>query len=193
MKRVFIVHGWDSSPTDAWFPWLKTKLQGPDCKVIIPSMPDSDAPRINKWVPALGATVGMVDDETYFIGHSMGCQAILRYLESLPDDKKIGGAIFVAGFITRLDNLEDDETVRDVAREWLQTPLDISQVKKHLPKSVAIFSDNDRYVSLDNQKNFIELGSELMIVSGKGHFNGEEDKVLELPEVLAAFESILNK
>ena len=33
------------------------------------------------------------DENTYFVGHSIGCQAIMRYLESV-DVKKIGGVLF---------------------------------------------------------------------------------------------------
>ena len=32
----------------------------------------------------------------------MGCQTIARYLETLPDEIKVGGAVFVAGFFKSL-------------------------------------------------------------------------------------------
>jgi predicted alpha/beta hydrolase family esterase len=116
----------------------------------------------------------------------MGCQAIARYLESLPENIMIGGAVFVAGFFKRLTNLEDDETVRDVADEWLKTPLDLHRVKSHLQKSVAIFSDDDPYVSLDNQEDFRDaLGSVILIEHHKGHFSGSAGTV-ELPSALEA-------
>lgn len=86
----------------------------------------------------------------------MGCQTIARYLETLPEGVKAGGAVFVAGFFKRLTNLEDDDIVRDVAREWLTEPLDLKKVKTHLSNSVAIFSDDDPYVPLDNQDDYRE-------------------------------------
>jgi predicted alpha/beta hydrolase family esterase len=134
---------------------------------------------------------GEVNEETYFIGHSMGCQTIARYLEGLPEGQKVGGAIFVAGFFTRLTNLEqgeeDVETIRSVEKEWLTTPLDLTKVSSHLPKSVAIFSDNDLWVPLDNQDAFRdELSSEIIVEHEKGHFT-ERDGVTELPVVLERF------
>ncbi len=166
-KRVFIFHGWDGYPEEGWFPWLKKELEARGFEVQVPQMPEASSPRIKNWVPALAAAVGEADDQTYFVGHSMGCQAIARYLELLPDNLKIGGVVFVAGFFTRLTNLEDDDEVKDIAHEWLETPLDLNKVKSHSPKGIAIFSDNDPYVSLDNQdriKN--ELGFEIIAHAG---------------------------
>ena len=97
-KRVFIIHGWEGFPEEGWFPWLKKELELRGFEVFVPQMPDADYPRIEKWVAVVSQIVGVVDESVYFIGHSMGCQAIARYLETLPERIKIGGAIFVAGF-----------------------------------------------------------------------------------------------
>lgn len=185
-KRVFIVHGWDGYPEEGWFPWLKKELEQKGFEVIVPQLPRANEPRINNWVPALAATIGEADAQTYFVGHSIGCQTIARYLESLPESTKIGGTVFVAGFFKRLTNLEDDEIVRDVAREWLTTPLDLEKVKLHLTKSVAIFSDDDPYVPMDNQDDYKEkLNSKIIIERNMKHFSGSTG-TLELPAALDA-------
>jgi len=172
-KRVFIVHGWDGYPEEGWFPWLKKELEVRGFSVLVPQLPNPDEPRINNWVPKLKEVVGKPDGQTYFIGHSMGCQTIARYLETLSENTKVGGAVFVAGFFKRLTNLEDDDIVRSVSQEWLTTPLDLKKVKTCLKKSVAIFSDDDPYVSIDNQEDFSNiLGSKIVIRHGQGHFSG---------------------
>ena len=172
-KRVFIVHGWDGYPEEGWFPWLKKELEVRGFSVLVPQLPNPDEPRINNWVPKLKEVVGKPDGQTYFIGHSMGCQTIARYLETLSENTKVGGAVFVAGFFKRLTNLEDDDIVRSVSQEWLTTPLDLKKVKTCLKKSVAIFSDDDPYVSIDNQEDFSNiLGSKIVITHGQGHFSG---------------------
>jgi len=187
MKRVFIVHGWGGHPEEGWFPWLKKELETKGFEVLVPQLPDPDNPRIQNWVPKLAETVGVADENTYFVGHSMGCQTIARYLESLPEGVKVGGAVFVGGFFKHLTGLESDLETQAVRKDWLETPLDLIQVKSHLPKSVAIFSDNDPFVPLDNQDDFRDkLGSRILVEHNKGHFNDEGLGTKELPIVLEA-------
>jgi len=185
-KRVFIIHGWDGYPEEGWFPWLKKELEKKGFEVFVPKMPNPAEPKIEEWIPFLSKIVGKVDSNTYFVGHSMGCQAIARHLENLPEDVVVGGAVFVAGFFKRLTNLEDDDIVRSVVDEWIKTPLNLKVVKTHLKNSVAIFSDNDLYVPIDNKNDFInKLGSKIIIEHEKGHFSSSTG-TKELPVALDA-------
>lgn len=185
MKRIFIAHGWDGTPDEGWFPWLKKELEAKGFEVYVPQLPEAGSPRIYNWVPAFAAAIGTPDEQTHFVGHSMGCQTIARYLESLPEGQKVGGAVFVAGFFKHLKGLEDDDDVRETDTHWLGTPLDLAKVKTHLPKSVAVFSDDDPYVPLDNQDDFRDkLGSEIVVEHAQGHFSGSRDNAFELPIVL---------
>mgnify|MGYP001587675271 CR=1 FL=1 len=187
-KKVFIIHGWDGYPEEGWFPWLKKELENKGFEVFVPQLPEAGTPRIYNWIPKLAEIVGAPDKNTYFMGHSMGNQAIARYLESLPKATKVGGAVFVAGFFKRLTNLEDDDEVRDVSKHWLETPLDLAKVKLHLGKSIAIFSDNDPYVPIDNQDDFKnKLGSKIIIEHQKGHFNADAG----ITELLIVLKSVL--
>ena len=181
-KRVFIVHGWGGSPRSDFNPWLKKELEAKGFEVTAPTMPNSQEPKIEDWVPYLANSVGNVDKNTFFVGHSIGCQTILRFLEKLPDDQKAGGAVFVAGFfyLSSLDENEDEE----IAKPWAETPIDLEKVKTHLLKSIAIFSDNDPYVSLDNKDRFVkELGSKIIVEHDMVHFN-EGAGITQLPIAL---------
>ena len=96
-KRAFIIHGWGSYPEEGWLLWLKKELEKKGFLVAVPSMPDTENPKIDSWVNHLSDIVGEPDVNTYLVGHSIGCQAIMRYLEEL-DGKRIGGTVFVAGW-----------------------------------------------------------------------------------------------
>lgn len=187
MKRVIIVHGWSGHPNEGWFSWLKSELESKGFKVEAPAMPNTDAPEIKAWVSKLSEVVGDHDEETFFVGHSIGCQTIMRYLASLPKTKKVGGAVFVAGwFNLATDDMDKEE--HDIAKPWLETPLDIKIVRKICPKTIAIFSDNDPYVPLSDSELFKQkLGSKIIVEHNRGHFAGE-DEILALS---VALESVL--
>jgi uncharacterized protein len=169
MKRIFIIHRWSSGPEGDWRPWLKSELTQLGYEVTAPQMPDTAVPKIEKWVGYLSELVGKADSQTYFVGHSIGCQTILRYLQT--QDEIVGGAVFVAGWFN-LENLEYAE-VRRIAKPWIETPLDKEKLKKVLPKSTLLISDNDPYDCRDeNVKGFTELGANIVTVPEAGHFTG---------------------
>ncbi len=183
-KRAFIIHGWDGSPDEGWFPWLKIELEKNGFTVTVPSMPNPSEPIIDVWVSYLSEAVGDVDENTHFIGHSIGCQTILRYLERLNTNQKAGSVTFVAGWFT-LMNLQTDEE-NTIAKPWLETPIDCEKIKHHAKAVFAIFSDNDPVVPITNEILFAErLGAKTAIVHGLGHLGGN-DGVTAVPEALDA-------
>lgn len=187
-KRVFIIHGWGGNPQKGWLPWLKRKLEEYGYEVYTPAMPDTDNPRRERWIPYLVQQVETPDENTYFVGHSLGCQAIARFLETLPDNIKVGGAVFVAGFFKRVTGFERDPELQNIDKDWLKIPINFKKIKQYLLKSIAIFSDNDPWVPLENKEDFLKkLGSEIIIEHRMGHFSGDEG-ITKLPVVL---ESVL--
>src|SRR3989344_2698667 len=148
MKRVFIVHGWGGNPSSGWVPWLRNALEARGYQVNAPIMPNADAPVIKDWVKHLTDIVGTPDKETYFVGHSIGCQTILRYLETV--DKPVGGAVFVAGWFN-LENLESDK-VKQIAKPWIEIPINMEKVKSVLPKSTLIISETDPFECFEENR-----------------------------------------
>ncbi len=182
MKRVFIIHGWDGYPEEGWFPWLKKELEGRGFEVFVPAMPDAGEPKIETWIPFISQLVGKADENTYFVGHSIGCQAIIRYLQTLPEGVKIGGAVFVAGWYN-LRNLETEEEQR-IAGPWVNEPRDDKKICEAVNRAIAIFSDDGPFVVPENQTRWKELiGAKIIIEHNKGHINGEAD-IKELPSIL---------
>ncbi len=185
MKRVFIIHGWDGYPTEAWMPWLKQQLEEEGFVVEAPSMPEPSVPKIETWVPKVAEVVGQPDEQTFLVGHSMGCHAILRYLASL-EEQKVGGAVLVApGF--RWEGLEQEgEEIVAIAKPWLERPLDFNKVRAATQNITAILSDNDPYGALEyNQEKLGKLGAKIIVEHNKGHYS-EDSGVKELPAALKA-------
>lgn len=185
--KIILVHRWDGTPDSDWYPWLKKELEKKGHHVIVPAMPNTSEPEITAWVGHLQKIVGKPDEQTYFFGHSIGCQTIMRYLATLPKGTKIGEVVFVAGWL-KLRNLED-ETAEQIAQPWLKTPIDFSAIQEKA-KSITVFlSDNDQYVPLQENKNLFEqkLNAKVVIVRNKGHFTAE-DGITTLPEILQIVE-----
>jgi len=182
-KKVFIIHGWDGNPEQGWYPWLKRELEARGFEVSVPAMPDTGEPEIEAWVNHLEKIVGIPDGNTFFVGHSIGCQAIMRFIEKLPENVKIGGAVFVAGWFT-LQNLETVEE-KEIAKPWIETPINLAKVKNQLNKRTVILSDNDPWVPLEETREIFteQFAAEVIIEHNKGHFT-EEDGIRELLIIL---------
>ena len=182
MKRVFIIHGWGGNSEESWFPWLKKELEQRKFKVIVPNMLNSKIPKIDAWVSHLTENIGKADKNTFLVGHSIGCQAIMRYLEQLSPKEKIGGAVLVAGFFT-LTGLTTKE--KPIAKPWLENSIDFKKVKEHCSNLTVILSDNDSYVPLEENKLKFEkeLNAKVIVKHNLGHFSGENG-ITELPSAL---------
>lgn len=175
-KRIILIHGWEGYPEEGWRPWLKKELEKEGFKVIVPAMPSSAKPKMNKWLSHLKKIVGNPDENCYFVGHSLGCITILRYLESLDKNQSIGGVVLVAGFTSNLGFDELDT--------FFQDKIDWNKIKSHCQKFIAIHSSNDPYVSLhyaDFFKN--NLSAEVIIEQNMKHFSGD-DGINKLPSAL---------
>lgn len=184
MARVFIIHGWGGKPEHGWYTWAKVKCKESGYESNLPEMPDTDNPKIETWVPFLANLVGVPQETDVLIGHSIGCQTILRYLENLGEEQKVDKVILVAPWGAGLSNLADNEE-ESIARPWLETPINWEKVKLKANSFVSIFSDDDPYVPLEKNKKILEekLGGEIIVEHNKGHFT-EDDGIKELPELL---------
>jgi predicted alpha/beta hydrolase family esterase len=192
MKRVFIVHGWSGFPNEGWFPWLSNELKNLGCDVFVLSMPHPNEPTIDDWVEFLRKNVGIVDRNTYLVGHSIGCQTILRYLEGSGKSEKVGGVVLVAGWVHLLPLALEEEGSLSIAKEWLKTPLDWNAIKSHSVSFSYIASSDDYFVPLSDCDIFKEkLGAKVLVVEKGGHFSGS-DNIVMLPEALSELKRMMN-
>jgi len=179
-KKAFLIHGWGGYPNEGWRLWLRKELEKRGFEVFIPAMPETKTPTIGKWVPYLSKVVEEPDKNCYFVGHSLGCITILRYLETLDKNQKVGGIVLVAGFGTDLEY----KGYKGELSSFFSTPVNWEEIKKHCRKFVAIHSDNDPWVSIKNNALFKEkLEAESIIEHRMKHFSGD-DNVFELPIAL---------
>lgn len=192
MNKIYIVHCWGGTKEDGWYPWLDKKISNNDNEVIRFNMPNTTNPVINDWIETLDSKVDKLDENTYFIGHSIGCQTIMRYLET-KDVSKIGGILFITPWLDLLPKAIEDEESYSIAYTWVHTSIDFNKIKKITNNINCIFSDDDYFVSLKQEKEFRnKLGANTIIVSNKGHIS-QDDGVYELEEILDLSKQMLEK
>jgi len=159
--------------------------------VQVPLMPNPAEPKIEAWVNKLGQIVGAADENCYFVGHSIGAQAVLRYLAGLPQAVVVAKVVLVAPWMELDHNTiaEEGETSIEIARPWMETPIDFTKVKKRAGNFCVIFSDNDLFVPIGQKELFKQkLSADVFVEKGKGHFSGC-DNVTKLPIVLRCLTS----
>ncbi len=189
-RRVFILHGYQGYPEEGWFPWLKLELEKAGYEVALPRMPNPDHPVIAEWIEFIAGLVGEPDQGTTLVGHSIGGQAVVRYLERLgATGEAVGTTVLVAtNFPTRPVPGSPEKKIDDkVLIPWFTTGVDPAMVRKAAGRCTVILSDDDPYMSLEEAKSGFEtdLNARIVIEHGKGHMN-DESGTTELPSALRA-------
>lgn len=184
-SRIFLIHGWTGRNDKDWFPWAIDQLRRQHYQVYAPLLPDTDHPIITAWVNTISQLVDTPRPSDIFIGHSLGCQAILRYLATQPDNTHVDKVILVAGaqlLSPAALPLKEDEVI---FKPWRDTPINFAKVRHSANKFIAIFSLDDPWVIFaDNHKIYQqELGAKIVVQNNQGHFT-QEDGVTQLPALL---------
>ncbi|ATA23304.1 hypothetical protein BIY26_20315 [Brenneria goodwinii] len=164
VNNIIIVHGFLSTPRHHWFQWLRQQCEDANIRVFIPKMPMPRAPKPDKWLAQLSNTLDMPNEKTWFIGHSLGCITVLRYLSSLRGRLRVGGVILVSGFSEQI------ETHPELS-DFTATQIDFDLLRKTINHRITILSSDDTVVAPRYTVKLREqLDAELYSFTGCGHF-----------------------
>jgi predicted alpha/beta hydrolase family esterase len=173
MKNAIILHGTGCNPNSFWQPYLKNELEKRDYSVWVPSLPDTDTPDLQKWLPE--ALKGDYSSETIIIG-SAGCPLILSVLENIKTPIK--QAILVAGYARPKGEHKEPEKILQDTYNW-----DI--IKNNVKNIIFINSDNDPWGcnDVEGRDMLDHLGGTLIIKKGEGHMGSNKfnQPYLEFP------------
>ena len=179
MKKVFIIHGFRGMPNGGWRPWLMGELSKNHIYACALPMPNPDNPVKEEWVKIVKNAIKDPSDEIFLVGHSLGVPTILRYLETLNKDYKIGGAVLVSGPAFKIKNLGYDSV-----NSFLDDPFDFDYIKSICKNFVIIHGDNDENVPFSEGEYYKDIFScELISIKNGGHLNGSAG-FFQLPEAL---------
>src|SRR6185437_2672397 len=191
MKKVYLIPSRGARPKNYWYPWVKSTMEQSGFAMTILELPDPDKPKKSAWMKALMPLKDEMDEDTYLVGHSVGCQATLRLLDALPSGRMIGGAVLAGGWVSVPNWNGRSEAEKAVLNDWMTPPLVLSNVVGKSKNITAIFSDDDEFVPRENwaacEK---ELKAQVIVKHRFGHF--EANDLCELPEVTNAILGMSN-
>jgi len=183
IRKIILVHGWDGSPERGWWPWMRAECKKLGLQVHAPQLPGGENPQLPKWVDTIASLVGDDTASTILVGHSLGCDAILRYVERLSPAQRIVAIVLVAPFF--------DETDIEDLKEFNGQAVNIGRVKIVAQQKVAFFSSDDPHIPLKEGIEYQHrLGAQIHILKNRGHFT-PDDKCVSIPEVLEAVKKII--
>ena len=167
MPNIFIIHGTEGYPEENWFPWLKKELEQKGYIVFVPQFPTPPIvpAKIAEWFDVLKNYEQYINEDTIFIGHSLGGIFSLRILEKLAHPIK---AVFLTGTpigVRPILNYDRDSSFSGFDFDW-------EKIKKNAHHFTVFQSDDDPYVGLENGRELAKnLGVELSFIPNAGHFN----------------------
>ncbi len=179
MKKVVLVHGLGGTHELHWQKWLEKELVKRKVQVYFPLLPKPIHPIKKEWVNAIVRLVKEFDKDTVLVGHSLGVPTILRILERLKPQEKVGGVFLVAGFCRSLG--------LDQVENFVDNPFNWNKIKLHAKSFTVIYSDSDPFISVDESLYLSEkLGAKTILEKNGGHITapdfGPYKKILELIE-----------
>lgn len=186
MKFV-LFHGAFGSPEKNWFPDVKDKLISLGQEVIVPRFPVEDWSEItrlgtrtplahqtlqnwmNVFIPI--AKTFKKEDRLCFIGHSIAPVFILHVVSTF--HIQLDSAFFVCPFMTWLKS-EKFWQFDFVNAGFYKTDFDFQTLRKLIPISYVLRSDNDPYVPIERCNEFVHnLGSKEIVIHNGAHLNDE--------------------
>src|SRR3989344_731418 len=183
--QFVLIHGAYGSPEGNWFPELRQDLESLGQTVIVPQFPIEKWDEVVKNGPQAKPKTQSLDswfktfekevlpklsskEKLVFVGHSLGpvfiLHAVLKY------NLQVDCAIFVSPFIDAIDQWEFDL----VNKTFYKTDFDFEELKKRIPVSYVLYSDNDPYVTKNHPLLLAKaLDSSTILVRTAGHMNAE--------------------
>ncbi len=203
--KFILFHGSFGHPEEHWIPALKESLLALGQEVIVPQFPCDDwdevcaagenAPakrqNLQNWLQVFEKEVLPKinkDDKLCFVGHSIAPLFILHVVTKF--DITLDSAIFASPF---LDDIGGKYwQFKTVNKTFYEHTFDYKKLRKRIPVSYVVYSDNDPYVG---KKFFLDFGkkmhSSMIMVKRAGHLSASAN-LNEFPLILELCKSRLD-
>ncbi|WP_133534601.1 RBBP9/YdeN family alpha/beta hydrolase [Tenacibaculum caenipelagi] len=185
MKKhnIYLIHGYTASPDSNWFQNFKQSLENDFIEVSILEMPDSLAPKLNDWVSYMENHIKEIDENTIFIGHSLGCISILNFLNKFKTTK-IKGLFLISGFV-------ESSPIPELI-EFLKPKLNYNHLKEITKTRVAISAIDDDIIPYQYSKTMAEKLDAKFTLLKKGKHFIDRDGFTKFPFLVKEISTLVN-
>ncbi len=179
--KCYIIHGYTASANSNWFPYLKAELQSENIEVEILDMPNSNTPKLVEWLNHLKKSIQTFNDNTIFIGHSLGCITILYYLNKYFHNK-VKALYLISGFV--------ENTPIPELQEFVDPIIDYQKIKEQAKNIYVISAKDDDIVPYKFSQILSEkLNAEFILLNNGKHFI-DRDGFTKFPLLVSKIKSI---
>lgn len=147
-QKALLIHGFEASASSNWLPWMKSELEKQGFEVMVPDLPDSKYPDLEKWLETLHPYFDQLGENDVLVGHSLGSKAALHLLEK--SKKKIGHVYLVASAIGEIAERDwslfrkhHDAAQVDALQKFWAAKFGWKKVDAHAENKTIIISSDD--------------------------------------------------
>jgi predicted alpha/beta hydrolase family esterase len=131
-------------------------------------MPTPEGQTLANWLQEFRRQVGVIDEGTTLIGHSLGATFLLRVLER--QKVPLAQSVFVAGLLGPIGIAEYDQ----LNSTFVETSYDWDAIQRNAGSVVCLSGEGDPYVPAEQGEELAaKLGVTNHIIHQGGHLNAE--------------------
>ncbi len=184
--NVYIVHDYQSSSNDHWYPWLsrQVKALGITAKRIMLANPQQ--PDMQDWQQSLVTQIPSMDAHTILVAHGLSALSVLKFVQHHHQTHHcaIRGVILVAGFDQPVVGWSE---LNDLVRHL---KLDFPVLSRSFKQAVMFISSNDQHVpTVVSLKLAHRLNAQIFEIREAGHFQ-KNDGYIEFPQILEVIQRL---
>jgi len=172
-KRALILHAWQNTSDNHWYPWLRKTLEDRGYTVYLP-----DIPTMNTMSPDLPAQMKYIEKEiplsSDFIvfGHSLGTLLAMR----LAEKHQFSKLFLISGW--------DYDDLTPEHRSFWPGKLNHNAIQKNVKNIYVISTNNDPYMTEFTMKEMsTRFGATYVFIKDAGHFTTDSGRT-EIPELI---------
>lgn len=166
-----LLHGFQGSPHEGKYLWLKEELEKRGHKVVCPDLPNTDNPKEDEQVTAALAAASY-DEHTILWGHSLGAVVAMKVLEKL--ERPIAGTVLSGAFCS--PDPKEDATFANTFN-WT---FDVQKIKSNAGFLKILQDIHDDAVTkeqMDELESLLGIPA-TKVIAQKPHFDNKDEPEL---------------